>query len=202
VYQGNNVLAADITWQDTPDKPDYYVIEALKELVKLNHYFYYHGVRYNYDTEQGKTMYASVQSVPGVRLLVDTVSQNKFIRLDLYTQDPNTENAHIDNLVNPFRRIFLKDNNFSGQAYTTRVYIDPQFFVAAGTPQLGRVRLQLKAASKDLFDYLMLYEKYKTDFGSVPASQLISPDGNIQNGIGIFGGSARRERVYYFDDLH
>ncbi len=201
-YQGNKVLAADITWQDPPATTDYYIIEALKELVKISHYFYYRGVRYDYDTPQGKTLFAQVQAVPGVKLLTDTTSQNKFTRLDLYTQDANTENARIDNLANPFRRIFLKDNSFNGQTYTTRVYIDPQFFVAANTQQLGRVRLQLKAASKELFDYLILYEKYKTDFGSVPSSQLTSPDGNIQNGIGIFGGSAKRERFYYFDDLH
>ncbi|HEY4147291.1 MAG TPA: DUF4249 family protein [Chitinophagaceae bacterium] len=201
VYQGVNVLAADITWQDPAATTDYYVIEALKELVKIDHYFIYHGIRYDYDTPQGKTMYNQVKNTPGVILLLDTISQNKFTRLDLYTQDPNTENAHIDNLANPFRRVFLHDNNFSGQTYTTRVYIDPEFFVASDPTQLGRVRLQLKAASKELFDYLILYEKYKTDFGTVPSSQLTSPDGNIQNGIGIFGGSAKREHFYYFDIL-
>jgi len=200
--QNKNLLAADITWQDTQDKPEYYIIEALKELLKIGHYFIYNGVRYDYDTDKGKTLYAQVHNTPGVKLLTDTTSLNKFVRLDLYTQDPNAENGRIDNLDNPFRRIFLRDNNFNGQAYTTRVYIDPQFFKANDPSQKGRVRLQLKSASKELFDYFMLYEKYKTDFGSVPATQLISPDANIQNGIGIFGGSAKRERLYYFDDLH
>jgi hypothetical protein len=55
--------------------------------------------------------------------------------------------------------------------------------------------------SKELYNYLKLYEKYKTDFGSVPTNQLVSPAGNIVNGLGIFGGSAKRERIYYFDVL-
>jgi len=202
LLQNKNLLAADITWQDTQDKPEYYIIEALKELLKIGHYFIYQGVRYDYDTDKGKTLYSQVSGTPGVKLLTDTTSLNKFVRLGLYTQDQNTENVRIDNLDNAFRRIFLRDNNFGGQSYTTRVYIDPQFFKASSPSQKGRVRLQLKSASKELYDYFVLYEKYKTDFGSVPANQLSSPDGNIQNGIGIFGGSAKREKIYYFDDLH
>ncbi|HSC40386.1 MAG TPA: DUF4249 family protein [Chitinophagaceae bacterium] len=201
IYQGKNLLAADITWQDPIASAEFYVIEALKELVKVNHYFIYRGVRYDYDTPPGKALFAQVSSTPGVRVLMDTVSLNKFVRLGVYTQDNNTENAHIDLLTNSFRRIFLTDNSFNGQSYTTRVWIDPQFFRATEPSQKGRVHLQLKSASKELFDYLILYEKYKTDFGSVPANQLTSPDGNIQHGIGIFGGSAKREKIYYFDEL-
>jgi len=202
MYQGKNLLAVNITWQDTQDKTEYYIIEALKELLKIGHHFFYNGIRYDYETEKGRTLYEQVKNNPGVRLVADTSSLNKFVRLGLYTQDNNTENAHIDHLSNSFRRIFLHDNSFNGQPYTTKVYIDPQFFKATDPSQKGRVRLQLKSASKELFDYFMLYEKYKTDFGSVPATQLTSPDGNIQGGIGIFGGSAKREKWMYFDDLH
>lgn len=201
IYQGKNLLAADITWQDTQDKTEYYVIEALKELLRISHHFFHNGVRYEYETDKGKTLYEQVKNTPGFRLYTDTASINKFVRLGLYTQDQNTENSRIDNLANSFRRIFLHDNSFNGQSNTTRVFIDPQFFKATDPTQKGRVRLQLKSVSKELFDYFMLYEKYKTDFGSVPATQLTSPDGNIANGIGIFGGSARREKWMYFDEL-
>jgi hypothetical protein len=200
-FEGRPVLAAALIWQDVVDKEEFYIIEAVKEIVKVNTYFYYQGVKYNYNTPQGASLYQQVQGNPNVKLIRDTMPQNKFIRLNVFTQDELTENEHIDELTNPFRRIFLSDKNFDGQVYSTMVFIDTQYFTSTDPSQKGRVRLQLKSASPELFNYLILYEKYKTDFGSVPANQLVSPNGNIQNGLGIFGGSARRERIWYFDQF-
>lgn len=201
IYRGKQVLAVSISFQDPADKEDYYIVEGIKELLKPGRCFYYRGIRYDYNTPQGKNLYDQVKNTPGVQLLNDTVSINKFLRLELYTQDANTENARIDNLNNPFRRLFLPDKTFNGQSYTIKFYIDKQFFVATEPMHKGRVRLQFKAASKELYDYLSQYEKYKLDFGAIPANQLPSPTGNISKGQGIFGGSARRERIYYFDQL-
>jgi hypothetical protein len=198
-YSGKDVLAASITWKDSLNKEEFYIIEALKEMVRVYHYFIYQGRRYSYDTPQGKAYYQQVKNTPGIRILSDTAGLNKFTRLDLYTDDNNSENSHIDKLTNPFRRVFFLDQSFNGANYTTKVYIDKQFFV--DPTQKGRVRLQLKSVGKELYKYLKLYEKYKTDFGSVPANQLISPTGNVENGLGIFGGSAKREKIYYFDVL-
>jgi hypothetical protein len=198
-FNGASVLSASITWQDAVDKEELYIIEVLKEMVRVDHYFIYQNKRYSYDTQQGKELYEKVKSNPGVKLLRDTLGINKYTRINLYTQDNNSDNAHIDNLSNPFRRVFFTDAAFNGQAYNTTVYIDKQFFTDAS--QKGRVRLQLKSVSKELYNYLELYEKYKTDFGSVPTNQLVSPTGNIQKGLGIFGGSAKRDKIYYFDEL-
>ncbi|THU40391.1 DUF4249 family protein [Niastella caeni] len=197
-FNDKEVFAANVSWKDSLDNEEFYIIEAVKELVKTSHYFYYQGKRYNYDTQIGRNMYEQVKNTPGVHLLRDTIGSNKFIRLNVYTQDDRSENARIDKLTNPFRRIFFTDP-VNGQRYTTRVYIDKHFFI--DPQQKGRIRLQLKSVSKELYNYLKLYEKYKTDFGSVPTNQLVSPTGNVQNGLGIFGGSAKRERVYYFDSL-
>jgi hypothetical protein len=194
-----DVFAANITFKDSADFEEFYIIEAVKELVKNNHFFIYQGRRYSYDNQQGKTFYEQIKNTPGVKLLTDTVSLNKYVRLNLYTEDDQSENAKIDNLTSPFRRIFFLDPVFNGENYTTKVYIDKQFFI--NSREKGRVRLQVKSVSQDLYNYLKLYEKYKTDFGSVPTNQLISPTGNIENGLGIFGGSAKRERIYYFDTL-
>ena len=201
VYMGKEMLAATITIHDDGLADNNYVIEALKEMVKISQHFLYNGTSYNYDTPSGKQLYEQVKNMPGVRLLRDTIPQNKFLRLNVYTDDVNTENSRIDNLSSPFRRIFIPGLPFAGQAYTTKVYIDRQFFMATDPKNKGRVRLQVKSASKDLYDFLLSYEKYKTDFGSVPASQLVSPGGNVHNGLGIFGGSSRRERILYFDKL-
>ena len=198
-FNDKDVLAANITWKDSLNLDEFYIIEAVKELVKNNHWFIYQNKRYSYDVPAGKELYEKIKNTPGVKIITDTVSLNKFTRLYLYTQDDQSENARIDKLTNPFRRIFFPDGAFNGGNYTTRVYIDKQFFT--DPQQKGRVRLQLKSVSKEFYNYLKLYEKYKTDFGSVPTNQLISPSGNIANGLGIFGGSAKREKLYYFDVL-
>jgi hypothetical protein len=200
-YQDKTLLAADITWQDDDNKDDYYIVEAVKELLRIGHHFFHQGVFYDYDTPQGKKLYDQIKNT-GVKLVTDTISQNQFLRLHLYTADNNADNIHIDNYSNSFRRLFFTDRAFSGQSYTSRVYIDPQFFVSSTTAQKGRVKLQFKLVSKELYDYLLIYEKYKTDLGALPANQLPSPPGNIQHGLGIFGGSARREKVFYFDALY
>jgi hypothetical protein len=198
---GQAVLAANITWQDVAGSNDYYVIEALKELMKVSRYFFYAGQRYDYDTPQGSSIYEQVKNNPGVRLIKDTISRNKFQRLNVFTRDNGSENAKIDNIENPFRRIFFTDHDFDGQTFTTKVYIDRQLFMSSDPLQKGKVRLQVKLASKEMYDYLLAYEKYKTDFGTIPTNQLPSPTGNVDNGLGIFGGSSRRERVFYFDNL-
>ncbi|MDF2189621.1 DUF4249 domain-containing protein [Paraflavitalea sp. CAU 1676] len=201
VHETRNALAVTVNFQDAADKDDYYIVEGVKELLKPGKYFIYQGVKYDYYTNQGKTLYEQVKNTPGVILRNDTVSINKFLRLELFTEDPATENARFENLHNPFRRLFLTDKSFNGQSYTFKFYVDKQFFIATEPFQKGRVRIQFKAVSKELFDYLLDYEKYKTDFGAIPANQLPSPTGNIKNGLGILGGSARRERIYYFDTL-
>lgn len=193
------VFAANISWKDSADHEEYYIIEAVKELIRNNHFYFYQGRRYSYDTPEGKEFYGQIKNTPGVRLLTDTVSLGKYTRLNVYTQDDLSENARIDKLSNPFRRIFFTDESIDGSVHTSTVYIDKFFFV--DPKQKGRIRLELKSVSKELYNYLKLYEKYKTDFGSVPTTQLVSPTGNIENGLGIFGGSAKRERVYYFDSL-
>src|SRR5215471_9075499 len=65
-YQGNDVLGVNICWKGSPDKNEYYIIEVLKQLVKVEHYFNYHGVHYNYDSPQGKAFYEQVKNNPAV----------------------------------------------------------------------------------------------------------------------------------------
>lgn len=202
VYKGIPLLAADIAWADDTNNKNFYIIEAVKELLTVRRYFFYQGRRYDYDTPNGKNLFNQLMNTTTpAHLYRDTVSQNKFLRINLYTADANTDNTDISSLDNPFRRIFLPDRSFSGLSYSTRVYIDPQFFESADPKQKGRIRLEVKCASKELYDYLLLYERYKTDFGFVPANQLPSPTGNISNGLGIFGGSSKKEKIFYFDTL-
>jgi hypothetical protein len=200
-YRGSPMLRLKFTLLDSPGVAHYFVFEAMKELLKITHYFYWKGVRYTYETTAGKALYDQIKSNSGVELLCDTVSSNNFLRLNVYTDDPNVDNAQVSSLDSPFRRIFLPGNIFNG-AYNTSILIDSKYFVAADPSTRGRVLFQVKSVSPELYNYLFWYEKYKSDIGSVPPGQLYSPPGNIQNGLGIFGGSSRRRWTYYFDALH
>jgi len=200
VRKGVPVLRLRFTLVDSPGAKHYFVFEALKESLKITHYFFWQGVRHRYETTEGKQLYDQIKDNPGVKLLRDTTSCNSFKRLNVFTDDPNVANAQVSSLDSPFRRIFLPGDIFIG-TYTTSVLVDRRNFKAGDTHDAGRVLLQLRSVSPELYNYLFWYEKYKSDIGSVPTGQLYSPPGNIQHGLGIFGGSTRRQWVYYFDGL-
>lgn len=197
---GVPVMRLRFTINDTPGVVNYYVFEALKEILQLQHYFYWQGIRYNYDKPDGKNLYDQIKNTPGVRLLCDTISSGNFRRLNVFTDDGNVDNAQVAGLDSPFRRIFLSGHVFNGN-YSTSFYVDRKYFIADNPGDRGRILLQVKSVSIELYNYLFWYEKYKTDIGSVPPEQLYSPPGNIQNGLGIFGGSSKRQWTYYFDEL-
>lgn len=195
------VLNVKLTLVDLPETQELYVIEALKQVLKIRTTFMYKGARYDLSTATGQAMYEKVKNDPAVQLTKDTLPQQKFLRLDLYTNDKNIDNIRFDNPDNPYRRIFLPDTHFGNDKYELSFGIDKQYFKTDSTELKGRVLLQIKSVSKELYKYLVTYEKYKTDFGSIPANELISPVGNLQSGLGVFGGSSQIERRYYFDDL-
>ncbi|HLZ86826.1 MAG TPA: hypothetical protein VKQ52_06300, partial [Puia sp.] len=136
---GQPVLKLRVTLKDPPDTSNLYVFEALKELLRIQHLFTYQGKTYNYDTDAGKKLYDQVKGQPGVRLRTDTVSTNKFLRLSLYTDDRNVDNAQVSSLDSPFARIFLPDKVFNGEAYTETIYVDRTYFRATGNAGPGRV---------------------------------------------------------------
>jgi len=199
---GLSVLQWRVTFKDPPDTSNLYIFEALKELLRITHTFTWQGKTYNYDTQAGKKVYDQEKNQPGVKLRTDTLSTNTFLRLDLYTNDRNVDNAQVSTLDSPFARIFLADRVFNGQSYTETVYVDRTYFQVAGGKEPGRVLLQIKSASVELYNYLFWYEQYKSNIATLPPDQLYSPPGNIQNGLGIFGGSSKRQWVFYYDDLH
>lgn len=199
--QGKPVLQVKLILKDLPDQIEGFVIEAVKQLLKIRKTFNYQGVKYDCDTEEGKKLYETVKNDPAVKLHKDTIPLQKFLRLNLYSRDLNIENLKFDGSDNAFRRIFLSDVNFQNNLYELTFSIDKEFFVTSRDDQKGRILLQVKSASRELYKYLITYEKYKTDFGSIPANQLSSPAGNVQFGLGVFGGSTQVEKMYYFDEL-
>lgn len=199
---GKDVLQCSFSIADAASEKNYYMFEAVKQLLRVNVYFYWQGTRYDYNSPDGKLMYDQVSSNNNITLLKDTVPTNQYLRLNLYTADINTENEEFSgNLDSSFHRIFLTDSLFNGSIYQTAFAVDKSYFQATTPDQKGRVLIRVKSVSKELFEYLSLYEKYRSEFGVLPPSNLSSPVGNIQNGLGVFGGSYKNEWQIYYDDL-
>ena len=200
-HAGTPVMNCQFTLLDSPGVEHYYIFEAVKQLVKLSHYFYWKGIRVDCDKPDGQKLYSTVKDSPGVRLLIDTIPRNVFLRLNIFTDDANVANTQVSSLDSPFRRIFLPPHSFDG-TYTTSFSVDRKFFRDLQHTSPGMVVVMVKSVSPELYNYLFWYEKYKQDVESVPTGQLYSPPGNVVNGLGIFGSSSKRQWAFYFDDLY
>lgn len=198
---GKDVMEFNFTIEDNPNEKNYYMFEAVKQLVNSHNYFFWQGVRYDYNTPNGQSVYEQASSQQNIDIFKDTVPTNKYIRLNLYTSDTKTDNEDFGSLDSSFHRIFLTDSLFNGSNYTSSFAIDKSYFEATVPEEKGRVLIRIKSISKELFDYLSMYEKYRVEFGILPPANLLSPSGNTQNGLGVFGGSYKNEWVYYFDEL-
>ena len=198
---GKEVLEFNFTIQDNGNEKNYYIFEALKQLVYLRTYFFWQGVKYDYNTTEGQNVYDQASSQQNIDLFKDTVLTNKYQRLNLYTSDVQTDNEDFTSLDSSFHRIFLTDSLFNGNNYTTSFAIDKSYFEARVPEDKGRILVRIKSVSKELFDYLSQYEKYRTEFGILPPTNLPSPSGNINGGYGVFGGSYKKEWVFYYDEL-
>jgi len=201
MHTGIPVLNCHFTLLDSPGVEHYYIFEAVKQLVRLSHYFYWQGTHYDLDKPDGQKKYNMVKDSPGVKLRVDTIPRNTFLRLNLFTDDANVANTQVSSLDSPFRRIFLPAHTFNG-TYSTGFAVDRRYFRDDRRIAPGMVVIMVKSVSPELYNYLFFYEKYKSDIGTVPTGQLYSPPGNIQNGLGIFGSSSKRQWSFSFDDLH
>lgn len=198
---GREVLQFSFAITDEASQKNYYMFEAVKQLVKVNKYFFWQGVKYDYNSAAGQQAYQQA-SGQNIEIYKDTIPTNHYIRLNIYTGDANTDNDEFSgSLDSAFHRIFLTDSLFSGGTYATSIAVDKTYFEASSPDQKGRVLVRIKSISRDLYDYLTSYEKYRSEFGVLPPSALSYPVGNIANGLGVFGGSFKREFVFYYDDL-
>lgn len=198
---GNDVLEFNFTIKDNASEKNYYIFEAVKQLVTVHNYFFWQGIKYDYDSPGGQNVYEQASSQQNIDIFKDTVPTNKYIRLNLYTGDTKTDNEDFGGLDKSFHRIFLTDSLFNGSTYTSSFDVDKTHFEAILPEEKGRVLIRIKSVSKELFDYLSMYEKYRAEFGILPPSNLLSPKGNIRNGLGVFGGSYKNEWLYYYDEL-
>lgn len=198
---GKKVLEFNFTIHDNSNEKNYYLFEALKQLVSLSEYFFWQGVKYDYNTPEGQIAYKEAKRQQSVDIFKDTVLTNKYIRLNLFTSDTQTDNEDFGSLDSSFHRVFLSDSSFNGSNYKSSFAVDQSYFEAKVPEEKGIILIRVKSVSRELFDYLSQYEKYRTEFGIRSPASLASPSGNILNGLGVFGGSYKNEWIYYYDEL-
>lgn len=200
---GKEVVDFRFSIQDNADEENYYILEALKRPTILSHYFIWQGVRYDYDTKEGKQMHETIEDDEDVDIpiLEDTTLSGELVRLHLFTKDKNTDNAAIGPADSSFNRIFISDQSFNGQSFATGFAILQSEITPVNPNEIGTVIIRVKSVHKDFYNYMLQYEKYRSNLAKLPAEQLFSPKGNIRNGLGIFGGSYKNEWKFYYEDL-
>ncbi|MFC4232475.1 DUF4249 family protein [Parasediminibacterium paludis] len=195
-------LTVKINFQDDITSDNYYIIEVLKQRVKIKRYFFYRGTKYDLSIPTDSILYNHLKAGNNIYIIKDTIPLKSYVLQDSYTKDLNTDNAKISSLEMPFQRILLTDANFNGLIYHTKIDIDKKLFVEHNLEKQGRILIRLKSVSKELYTYLFDNERYFALFGSIPNSQLITLHSNILNGFGIFGGSYLEQWVFYFEPLN
>jgi len=202
-WRGKEVLDFSFRITDNANEDNYYIFEAIKQGARLSRFFYWQGIRYDYDSQSGKDLYEMIEDEQDIELPIirDTLYSDGFTRLTVYTQDHHTDNNKIGSLDSSFNRIFITDSTFNGGFYTGIFSINTDQFLATTPEKEGIVLVRIKSVDRIFYHYMLQYEKYKTDFGKMPAGLLPSPSGNIQNGLGVFGGSFKHEWRFFYDDL-
>lgn len=114
-----------------------------------------------------------------------------------YSDDPNTENKTLaigfDFTSYALKSVYLPDENFNGQKYTTRVGIsDEDLFVNSLIDV--KANLSVKSVSKEMYDYLVSLEELRLRTID-PFAEPLQVYSNIENGLGIFAGYTMQEHT-------
>jgi hypothetical protein len=195
-YAAVPVMRTSIRIDDAPGD-HYYVIEAVKQPMKVKHEFF-HGGQWR-DVTLNPFLYDSLRTA-GASFTErrDTTFGLSSSRISLYTDDAATENV-INGSTAPvaYRRILLSDRTFAGRSYTINVAIQSDAFAAFYPENRGRVRVQVKSVPKEYFDFLSRYERTNPEDPAEPDAL----QGNVTGGYGAVGGAAKVEWVWVFDEF-
>jgi len=199
LYSGSNLWRAKVNIVDDGSVTNFYTIEALKQKVYIDGTFNYNGQQVT--VSDNKMLYDSLKAAGALPLVSwDTSYSSTFERVDIYTDDPATENIKLSNALSTNRRILLSDLSFNGQAYTTSVYLDTTIFRSTEDSAKGRILLLIKSVCAPYFSFLKGYEMYEPSTGFTSLAQPVKIDGNVTNGMGMVGGVYLHKFVYTFDE--
>lgn len=198
LYSGSDLWKVQVTIADDGNTDNYYVLEALKQKVNIDGSFTYNGQ--SYTVSANRILYDSLKQAGALPSVAwDTTRSKTYDRIDIYTNDGNTENIKLSNVLSTNRRILLSDQTFNGNSYTTSVYLDKTLFTSASDSTKGQVIVLVKSVCLSYFNFLKGYEMYEPTTGFTSLAQPVKIDGNIVNGMGVIGGVYQHKFVYLFD---
>lgn len=196
LYASDSAIKINIQIHDPSASQNYYVIEAVKQIMDVKGFFKYNGNwlliasnKYLYDQEKANG---------NIEERYDTTYHKNYLRNLVYTEDINAENAIVKSNTEANRRILLRDRAFNGQSYNTTIYI--AIDLMDSLYQKGRLLLQIKSVSQPYFMYLKRYDEQIDQGGMNTLGQPVKVEGNITNGVGIVGGVYKNEYIIRHDN--
>lgn len=191
-YSGFKAIRFNVKIDDNQGN-NFYVIEAVKQRMDVQGYFFFKGQWLNIFEYQPQ--YDSLRNV-GVSLnkKFDTTYFQQFDRQSIYTNDINTENLKTGTSLTANRRILIKDNAFNNTTYTTTVFLNKNI-----NGNRGRILLFIKSVPEEYFNFLKAYEQYDPS-GTYNAVALpVKVKGNVENGFGMIGAAYKLQFTYLLD---
>ena len=129
--------------------------------------------------------------------ITDTQETYTFIPYH-YVFDQNTENDEIDTESSGFERVYLPDQAFNGEKYTTRFAAEKDEDEENGSDGIQSEWLvRVSSVSEDLYKYGKTLERYHISNGELFAEP-VEIYTNINKGLGVFGGYVTREQIIRF----
>lgn len=195
VYNSENTLAVKVVIKDPANVSNYYVIEAVRQIMDITGYYFYNNT-WNAIADD-TAFYHQLKAAGNVVTRFDTFYHEDYSRQSLYTADPYSENVANDGMLTKTRRVLLEDSRFNGQDHETTVYIVKDSLISED--QRGRIIVHIKSVSEDYFNFLKEYEIYVPTISYSSTAQPVKVHGNVQNGYGMIGGVSEVKYIYIND---
>lgn len=196
VYSSSNALQADIEIKDNLSEENFYVIEVLKQLVRVKREFFYKGQWLDFDVTANKLLFLDLMNNGiSVAKRSDTSYYKAYTRLGISSDDNNTENFKDGDAYALNKRILLKDAVFLGETYNLRIIVRPTV-----EDENGLVHILIKSVPKEYFEFLKSYEEYYPSVSYNTFTPQVKIEGNVQGGLGMVGAAYQQKFSYWVGD--
>lgn len=195
-YNSDSTIKFRLKIDDDPSEDNYYVFECLKQHMDVVHSFFYNDKWL--PVSLNRALYARLKAEGPLSERTDTTFYRRYSRIQLYTNDNNTENAYDEGLTMLQDRVLLKDRLFNGSTYYTDVYVRK-------APTVDSVKgvtiFYVKNVTREYFEFLKSYEQYSgssSSFNSLDQPRNLKS--NVKNGGGVVGGVSQTTFRFLMDN--
>ncbi|MBL7690620.1 MAG: DUF4249 family protein [Flavipsychrobacter sp.] len=195
-YNSDSTIKFRLKIDDDPSADNYYVVECLKQHMDVVHSFFYNDKWL--PVSLNRALYARLKAEGPLSERMDTAYYRRYSRIQLYTNDNNTENAYDEGLTMLQDRVLLKDRLFNGSTYYTDVYVRK-------APTVDSVKgvtiFYVKNVTREYFEFLKSYEQYSgssSSFNSLDQPRNLKS--NVKNGGGVVGGVSQTTFRFLMDN--